>query len=319
VAEQDLLSELLRPIRLTGVFRSWWYARAPWSIEGDSEQECAVLHYVVEGECWVGVDDGPTTRLGAGDLAIFPTGEAHRVSDRPDRRGVPLKTLLTGRTAGSAQRIELGGDGPLTRVLCAGLHYDESAASSLYRALPWVMVLDREQVESEPMLRDVLDRLATEEDRAGPGTALVTLRAFEMAMVLTLRPLLGGMVGRPEIVSALRHPELSRALFLMYTRFAEPWTIESLAREVTMSRSAFTARFRAVVGEGPASHLAACRMREAARLLAETDVPQSALPAKVGYGSAVGFHLAFRRHFDMTPGEYRQRFAARSGPGMDDR
>jgi AraC-like DNA-binding protein len=231
--------------------------------------------------------------------------------------GVPLKALLSDRAAGSARRLELGGDGALTRILCAGLHYDDSVASSLYRALSWVMVLGREQVESERMLRDVLRLLVTEDDGADPGTALITLRAFEMALVLIMRPLLRGVVDRPEVVSAVRHPELSRALLLVYTRFAEPWTLESLAREVNMSRSAFTARFRELVGEAPASHLVACRMREAARLLAETDVPQSALPAKVGYQSAVGFHLAFRRHFDMTPGEYRRRFGG--GSGVDDR
>lgn len=46
-------------------------------------------------------------------------------------------------------------------------------------------------------------------------------------------------------------------------------------------------------------------MQEAARLLGETSLPQSAVPQRVGYRSAVGFHLAFRKWFDRTPGEYR--------------
>jgi AraC family transcriptional regulator, activator of mtrCDE len=304
--EQDLLSELLRPIRLTGVFHSWWRVRAPWSIEGDTEQKCVVLHYVAEGECWISADGSAPTRLQEGDLAIFPTGVAHRISDQPDRRGVPLRTLLASRAPGASQELTLGVDGPSGRILCAGLHYDESVASSLYRSLPWMMVLRREQVESEPLLADVIKSLVEYTDGAGPGAQVITLRAFEMAMVLALRPLLRGMMDRPDVVSALRHPGLSKVLLIMYTRYSEPWTVESLAREVNMSRSAFTAAFREVVGEAPASHLTSCRMRESARLLAESNVPQSALPAKVGYRSAVGFHLAFRKTFGMTPGEYRQ-------------
>ena len=35
---EDLLSELLKPLRLTGVFDSRWHVRAPWAIEGDAEQ-----------------------------------------------------------------------------------------------------------------------------------------------------------------------------------------------------------------------------------------------------------------------------------------
>ncbi|GHI22767.1 hypothetical protein Shyd_41380 [Streptomyces hydrogenans] len=51
--------------------------------------------------------------------------------------------------------------------------------------------------------------------------------------------------------------------------------------------------------------LTARRIREAARLLAETGLPQSAVPARVGYRSRVGFHLAFRTAYGTTPGEYR--------------
>ncbi len=71
------------------MFDSRWHVRAPWAIEGDAERSCAVLHYVVEGSCWITGEDQPPQQLLAGDLAVFPTGAAHRLSDRPDRQGVP--------------------------------------------------------------------------------------------------------------------------------------------------------------------------------------------------------------------------------------
>ncbi|PPK63720.1 AraC family transcriptional regulator [Actinokineospora auranticolor] len=302
---QDLLSELLRPIRLTGVFHSWWHARAPWAVEGDTERTCAVLHYVDEGVCWITADGTAPVRLRAGDLAVFPTGVAHRMSDRPERRGVPIERLLSDRAPGSSEHITLGGDGEPSRILCAGLHFDAGVASSLYRALPWVMVLEAARIAEEPLLREVIDLLLGHHGD-GPGAQLITLRVFEMAFVLTLRPLLQGMLERPEVLAAARHPEIGTALLIMYTRFDEPWTVESLAREVGMSRSAFTACFRKLVGEAPAGHLTSCRMREAARLLADASVPLGVVSARVGYQSVVGFHLAFRKFFETTPGEYRQ-------------
>ncbi|MFF0559062.1 AraC family transcriptional regulator [Streptomyces sp. NPDC020472] len=302
---EDLLSELLKPLRLTGVFDSRWHVRAPWSIEGDAEHGCAVLHYVVEGDCWVTADDETPVELHAGDLVVFPTGAPHRLSDRPDRQGVPLRAVLPERRPGTSGEIVIGGDGPEGRLLCAGLHYDAGVADGLYTSLPWALVLDRHQVDREPLLRDTLRLLAAPDRPVGPGDRLITLRAFEMALVLALRPLLRELAGNPASLPLLRHPGISRAVVMMATRFAEPWTIDSLAREVGMSRSAFTAAFRELVGESPARYLSARRMQEAGRLLTETSLPQSAVPERVGYRSAVGFHLAFRKWFGMTPGEYR--------------
>ncbi|MFF9866973.1 MULTISPECIES: AraC family transcriptional regulator [unclassified Streptomyces] len=306
----DLLSELLQPLRLTGVFDSRWHVSAPWAIEGDAEQGCAVLHYIVEGGCWITAEGQPPQELHTGDLAVFPTGTAHRLSDRPGRQGVPLKAVLPERQPGTSGEIRISGSGPESRLLCAGLHYDDSAATGLYKALPWVLVLDGSQVGREPLLRDTLRLLAAPDRPVGPGDRLITLRAFEMALVLALRPLLRELTENPASLPVLRHPGISRAMVMIATRFAEPWTIESLAKEVGMSRSAFTAAFRELVGEAPARHLTGRRMQEAARLLGETSLPQSAVPRRVGYQSAVGFHLAFRKWFGVTPGEYRTSTAA---------
>ncbi|MFD5098696.1 AraC family transcriptional regulator [Streptomyces albidochromogenes] len=301
----DLLSELLKPLRLTGVFDSRWHVNAPWAIEGDAEQSCAVLHYIVEGGCWISGEGQTPLELNAGDLAVFPTGIAHRLSDRPDRQGVPLRAVLPERQPGTSGEIRIEGQGPESRLLCAGLHYDASAATGLYKALPWALVLDGQQVAAEPLLRDTLRLLAAPDRPVGPGDRLITLRAFEMALVLALRPLLRRLADKPAALPVLRHPGISRAMVIIATRFAEPWTIESLAREVGMSRSAFTAAFRSLVGDAPARHLTGRRMQEAARLLGETTVAQSTVPQRVGYQSSVGFHLAFRKWFGTTPGEYR--------------
>ncbi|MBT2397874.1 AraC family transcriptional regulator [Streptomyces sp. ISL-100] len=302
---EDLLSELLKPLRLTGVFDSRWHVNAPWAIEGDAEQSCAVLHYIVEGGCWISGEGQTALELNAGDLAVFPTGTAHRLSDRPDRQGVPLRAVLPERQPGTSGEIRIEGSGPASRLLCAGLHYDASAATGLYKALPWALVLDGPQVAAEPLLRDTLRLLAAPDRPVGPGDRLITLRAFEMALVLALRPLLRELADNPAALPVLRHPGISRAMVIIATRFAEPWTIESLAKEVGMSRSAFTAAFRSLVGDAPARHLTGRRMQEAARLLGETTVAQSAVPQRVGYQSSVGFHLAFRKWFGKTPGEYR--------------
>ncbi len=371
----DLLSELLAPLRLRGVFHSRWTARAPWGVAGEREH-CALLHYVQEGECVVelpasgevrtgiraaprdgvvcdgetrpvpggeagegrpalrGERDGGLTvpgggrvgeerpalcgevdegrsgvarvvRLRAGDLAVFPHGTAHRVADAPGGVTVPLETLLPRREPGAMRTVRIDGPGPATTMLCGGLHYDETAASPLYRALPAMIVLSEDAVTGQPLLGDTLARLAGEWDLGEPGLGLVALRAFELAFVLALRAALADPGGVP-VLRALRHPAIGRALLAVQTRFGEPWTVGSLAAEAGLSRSAFAATFRELVGEAPMRHLTARRMQEAARLLADTPLPHSAIAERVGYRSTVGFHLAFKQWYGHTPGDHRR-------------
>ncbi|MUL44305.1 AraC family transcriptional regulator [Streptomonospora sp. PA3] len=311
--ETDLLSELLAPLRLRGVFYSRWSARAPWGVAGDGE-DCALLHYVHRSECAVEMPDGTALRLAAGDLAVFPHGTAHRVADRPGRAAVALSDLLPRRPPGAVRAVEIGGSGPAALVLCGGLHYDRAAAAPLYRGLPPVLVLEGAAVAREPLLADTLRRLAEGSAHTGPGGRLVALRAFELVFVLALR---GAIGADPPLMRALGDPVVRPGLLAVQTRFAEPWTVRSLAAEAGVGRSLFAARFRSLVGQAPMSHLTQRRMQEAARLLTETSLPQEQVARRVGFASATGFHLAFRRAFGATPGEYRRRGGAPDPGGGD--
>lgn len=127
-----------------------------------------------------------------------------------------------------------------------------------------------------------------------------------LTFMLALRAVLSEPAYGEPVLRALRHPAISRALLAVHGRFAEPWTLESLAAEAGLSRSAFAATFRDLVGETPMRHLTGRRMQEAARLLTETTLAQSRISERVGYRSDVGFHLAFRTWCGQTPGEYRR-------------
>ncbi|MGW1077675.1 AraC family transcriptional regulator [Streptomyces sp. NPDC002537] len=156
-------------------------------------------------------------------------------------------------------------------------------------------------LEKEPLLTRTLESLTAETARREPGTQLIVTRAFEMVFVLSLRVALEQLAESSPELHALRHPGISKALLAIYREYAEPWTIDSLSRQAGMSRSAFTKTFRELVGEGPGQHLTKRRMQKAATLLSETTIPEL-----VGYQSSVGFHLAFRKMFDLPPGEFRR-------------
>ncbi|MFF2023002.1 AraC family transcriptional regulator [Streptomyces sp. NPDC058171] len=303
----DVLSELLRPLRLSDIFYSRWQAGGAWGVQGE-EDSCAVLHYMLSNECFVGFhDDSPPVHLGTGDLAVFPYGTAHTFAGRPDAVATqPLQSVLPERVPGSSDVVTVG-SGPIdTDMLCASLHYDGTTEPALYRALPRVIVLRRDVLIGEPLLHGTLCSLAPEIARTSPGSGLVALRAFEMVFVLALRTALERLTELSPALRALRHPGISASLVAIYRDYAHPWTVETLARRAGMSRSVFSETFRALVGDSPARHLTARRLQEARALLADGSVALGDIPARIGYQSNVGFHLAFRREFDTTPGAYRK-------------
>jgi len=305
-ADSDLLSDLLSPLRLTGVFSSRWFARAPWGINGDSE-DIALIHYVHRGSCAVEMPDrADPVLLAEGAVAVFPHGTAHRLGDRPNRPGAPLTQLLPDRPAGDVRDVHVGGDGPETMLLCGGLRYDAWSMAPLYEDLPSILVLPPEVVRGEPLLVAALHQLVQRNVVTRPGERLVALRAFEMVFLLALRAALGNQLDDRRPLVALRQDGIAAALHLIHTRFGEHWTLAAFAEQAQMSRSGFAAAFSAAVGEPPMRHLANRRLQEAARLLATTRLSNTQIATRVGYLSAAGLHLAFSRQVGLPPGVFRR-------------
>ena len=73
-----------------------------------------------------------------------------------------------------------------------------------------------------------------------------------------------------------------------------------------MSRTVFAERFSALMGMTPLSYVTHWRMQEARRALIESRHSMIEIAEHVGYGSEAAFTRAFKRQFDVTPGELRR-------------
>jgi transcriptional regulator GlxA family with amidase domain len=111
---------------------------------------------------------------------------------------------------------------------------------------------------------------------------------------------------------ALRDPVVAAAMNTIHQRPGEPWTIESLAREVSVSRATLARRFAQLVGETPPEYLTRWRMDLAAQRLRDTDDTIAVIAAAVGYRSEYSFSRAFTRHRGLAPGRYRRHARARA-------
>ncbi|WP_341677475.1 AraC family transcriptional regulator [Niveibacterium sp. SC-1] len=100
---------------------------------------------------------------------------------------------------------------------------------------------------------------------------------------------------------------LDRALALVHQRFAEDFSVETLARWCHTNRTTLNAHFLARTGMPVKAYVASLRMNFAASLLRDTLLPVSEILGRVGYQNASHFARAFRASTGLSPRAYRER------------
>ena len=108
-------------------------------------------------------------------------------------------------------------------------------------------------------------------------------------------------------LKGLRDPQVGRALALVHERISAPWSVDSLAREVALSRSAFVERFTSLVGMPPIRYLTVWRLQTAKVNLLETSKTIAQLAHIVGYDSVEAFSRAFKREYGLSPAQWKNR------------
>jgi AraC-like DNA-binding protein len=106
---------------------------------------------------------------------------------------------------------------------------------------------------------------------------------------------------------ALHDPQIGRAISSLHRDPAAEWTVESLAKEAALSRSAFAARFSDLVGEAPMAFVTRWRMHLASAWLRDAGMAVSHVARKLGYGSEAAFNRAFKRVVGVPPGALKPR------------
>jgi AraC-like DNA-binding protein len=107
-------------------------------------------------------------------------------------------------------------------------------------------------------------------------------------------------------LAGLRDPVVGRALTLLHDRPRDAWTLETLAGDAGLSRSALAERFAYLVGEPPMQYRTRWRMQVAARLLGDGVAKVSAIARDVGYESEAAFNRAFKKATGLPPAAWRR-------------
>lgn len=318
----EILSDVLRTVRLTGAIFFEVEARAPWVAEAPPTSELAErvmpgaehvieYHIVVSGECWAsraGEDRAtPPTRLGPGGIVIFPQGHGHVLSSAPDMRPDPAIDLYRQPQSDERQPYPLRKtDGAEeTRLICGFLGCDARPFNPLIEALPPLIHI-ADGYGGDGWLGDLIRATVDESRSRRLGGGSVLSRLSELIFIEVVRRYAESLPDRNAgWLGALRDPQVGRALRLMHGQPDRAWTLRDLASEAALSRSLLAERFTATLGVPPMTYLQNWRMQIASGLLARGSMTVAKIAAEVGYDSEAAFSRAFKRVTGVSPGAKR--------------
>lgn len=311
-AAVDPLGEALHSLRMSGAFYCRSEFSAPWGVAMPPMPGCLMLHVITAGQAWLMAGDEPARLLQAGDLALVPRGEGHRMGSARDAPAMPLFDLPRALAGERYELLRHGGGGEPCEMLCAAVRFDQPSAHRLVALMPPCIVISAGPSPQAEWLQATL-RWVTHEARAvQPGGETVLTRLADVLVVQALRAWLANdPAAGVGWLGALRDRQLGRALAALHRDPARDWTLAELAAEAAMSRSAFAARFKARVGEAPLAYLTRWRMQLAAAALQEEgeDTTLAVLAERLGYESEAAFSRAFKRVMGTAPGALRRRTA----------
>ena len=258
---------------------------------------------VLEGSCWLTIEGRNPVRLEAGDFVLLPATPAFELSSRPGL------ACIAGQP--SAQPVHHGDPtlAPDIRILGGSFELDRTNASLLGELLPEMLHLRPGEIDTAGLSR-VAQMIVDESNADRPGADMILERLLEIMLVQTLRDqAIGSESARLGMLAGLRDPGVAKALRALHADPRRRWTVAGLASIAGMSRSAFAARFRALVGHGPIDYLIRWRMTVAKAALGRVRTSLERIATEVGYDSASAYSTAFRREVGCPPRAFARSMA----------
>ena len=303
----DPLGEVLHLLKLTGTFYCQATLSAPWGFDIPELDGVLAFLMVTDGQCWLEVAEQDPLHLEAGNLVLLTCGLKHRLRSDLNARTEDLAALPVRKITDAYETLLYGGGGDVTRATYGIFRFDHAAGQRVLDLLPDVLKIDRWSDHSSDWLQSTLQFISREARELRPGGETVITRLADVVVIEAVRNWINTA---PEAnkgwLQGVRDAQIGRAIMAMHRAPATDWTVDALAKTAGMSRSAFSARFTALVGQSPKQYLTMWRMQLAQTMLRDTPHSLSTIADRLGYQSEPAFSRAFKRVFGTSPGRMRQ-------------
>jgi AraC-like DNA-binding protein len=313
-ADDDVLSDVLRTVRLSGSLQFCFMPTGAW--QTDATPSLANLsanasgtmpfHIMVEGSCWMKMD-GQQYFLAAGDVLAFPFGTGHQLGAGAGGRLITPVKDLPPKPWREIPILRYGDGRQRVRLLCGYLQCDALRFRPLQNALPKLLHVRTRGANDADWLRATIAQIVAEVDRPRTGGLSMLERLTEITFIELLRHQIdaskkdsGGWL------AALADPSLGRCLVLIHDNPRRDWSVQDLAAAAGLSRSTLATRFETVLDTSPMRYLRDWRLYLASVALRTTVRKIAAVAEDAGYGTEAAFNRAFSRAYGVPPAAWRQ-------------
>jgi AraC-like DNA-binding protein len=314
----DALSDVLKAIRLDGAVYINAEFTAPWCVPVKfglhnatawlpRAEHIAFFHVLIDGSCRAQLADGTeTVDLQPGDMLLFPHDDLHLLGS--DMRLPPAHSEFKPPKDGGVAQLRHGGGGAVTHFVCGYLAFDPRICRPLFGALPRMLKIPAASDSNGAWLLQLLGVGVEQSSAQGPGASTLLAKLAELVFVEAIRRYAQSLPAEQRgWLAGLRDPYVGKALALLHADPARAWTVDDLAREVALSRSALADRFVDLIGEPPIQYLIRWRLALAAQRLRTGNETMARIAEHCGYDSDAAFNRAFKREFGMPPSAWRKR------------
>ena len=304
----DALSRLLSLYPLRTALDVRCHFGAPWQLDHPAATTpgIAPYHLIVQGSAVLDVGGQRGIPLQAGDIVVFPRGDAHQLSLGDPADASPLH-MLPGEHL--LREMRNGGDGSATDILCGEFRFDVEAdgGRGLLATLPQVVIVRSAGQPNASSLRNLIAMLQAEAEAERPGSSAILGQLASALFALLIRAWMEQTMTVPGLFAVMAERRLQAALQGMLAQPERAWDLQQLAATCHMSRATFARLFKQAAGATPADVLTQLRMAQAARLLDQGKQAVGSIADAVGYQSEAAFNRAFKRQYGVGPGAYRKR------------
>ena len=318
----DVLSEVLRIVRLDGALFFNAELSAPWCVSEPRSTALAsqlspesghliLYHFITEGRAFARLPGGQRVDLVAGDVVIFPHGDAHLLGNGSPEKPLDALRMFDKNLTQGLKLARFGGGGEVTRLVCGYLVCEPRLSQIFLAGLPKILKVRITNEPADHWLENSIRFSVGEETSVEAGSSLVLAKLSEVLFVETLRRYINSLpADQTGWLAGARDPAIGQALALLHAEPAHGWTISNLSRRVGLSRTRLAERFQHFLQESPIAYLTKWRMKLGAETLLSTENSVEEIAATVGYGSAAAFNRAFKREYQTPPAQFRRKHKA---------
>lgn len=198
--------------------------------------------------------------------------------------------------------------GPRQTFTCVDVHFRAGRLAAALEAIDQARLFACRRAESA-RLGELLAAMLAEADGARVGADIVANALLAQLLVHAVRIAGGSAGGGPRTPHAADSAERIALAAQHHIRdhFAEPLTLEAVARAVHVSPFHLSHLFSDYFGHTLSAYLIRTRLDRARELLRDSTLKVQDIAARVGFSDPRYFARVFRHHFDMTPTQLRGR------------